>query len=211
MRPLLINLFRWSLLPLLLALPLGCSSNQPTATTSPSPAAPSPTPSPITSSVTPSPTAQSTPAQSPSAPTKNYAKGESFEYKGATLTVNQTREFQGETTFEKPPEGKKWLAVELSANNQGERDLIITFTQIKVMDDKGKTYDQSLLALSVLDTDFETVKPGKQGKGDFAFEVPADATITKVIWDPSNGACAEKSILADIYPCEKIPYIISLK
>ncbi len=97
------------------------------------------------------------------------------------------------------------------ANNQGKESLAITFTEVKLQDQNGTIYNQDLLALSVLDTEFDTVKPGMTLRGEFAFEVPIDANITKVIWDPSHGACAEKNSLADLYPCQQIPYIIVLE
>jgi len=153
-----INLLRWGLMLSLLALPTGCSSHQPTATPSPSPTAPTTATSPAK---LPSTTQPRTKSPVASAPKQPYSKGEPFEYKGVTLTISRMREFQGDKTFEKPPAGKKWLALEVSADNKGDHDLVITFTQIKLADDNNKTYDQNLLALSALNTNFDTVKPGK--------------------------------------------------
>jgi hypothetical protein len=192
----------------------GCAFDRPTTEVSPDPtsqnqptrsSSPSPQPQ-------PDPSGQKSAKNTPTAkPNKVYAQHEPFTYRGVTLVIKRVREFQGDTIFEKPSEGKKWLAVEVLVNNQGKENFTITFTEIKLQDRNGNLYNQDLLALSVLDTEFDMVKPGMTLRGEFAFEVPIDANINKVIWDPSHGVCAKKNSLAERYPCQQIPYIIALE
>ncbi|MBO9999222.1 MAG: DUF4352 domain-containing protein [Cyanobacteria bacterium SID2] len=146
-----------------------------------------------------------------------YQLGETIEYEdtlgsNGKLSVTGMREFAGEGMFEQPEDGSRWLAVTVSIENNGERDYIVTFQEMMLADGDGTLYGQDLRAASVLETDLEAVPAGEAGEGDLAFEVPQDVEIAKLVYDPSNGACEEEdSVLADAYPCDRLPIVVELQ
>ncbi|MDC0835381.1 DUF4352 domain-containing protein [Geitlerinema sp. CS-897] len=146
-----------------------------------------------------------------------YALNTPIEYRDTlgidgVVSITGMREFTGEGMFEQPADGTTWLAVMVEIENNGDRDYIVTFQEMQLVDAEGNYYRQDLQAASVLDTDLEPVAVGDRKAGEIAFEVPETAEIEKLVYDPSNGACDEEgSILAESYPCESLPIVVELK
>ncbi len=145
-----------------------------------------------------------------------YALGDAIAYendlgKRAKLTFESVREFSGEGILQTPPDGKTWLAVTVNVENTGDEDFIVTFNQIELVDRQGENYRQNLRAESVLETDLTAVPSGETLQGDVAFEVPEEAEIDRLVYDPSNGLCAqEESELAASFPCDRLPIVVDL-
>jgi uncharacterized cupredoxin-like copper-binding protein len=141
----------------------GCGNNQASTKTSPSPASTDTTASPSTQG-----------KQSIKIPSQSVAIGQSVKLGKYQFTVHGTRKTQGDT-ISKPKQGQKFLLIYATVENQGQKtEPVSSVVLFALTDSTGKEYERVITteAQGSLDTNLD---PGKQLKGEIAFEVPQDA------------------------------------
>lgn len=174
------NITVWSVTITLFILSTGCSLTQAIKETSPSPA-------------TSSPKATAKPS-SPKLQKTTFDVGQlvSVEDKNLylQLTVHGTREHKGKKALV-PNQGNKWILVETTTANKGEKPINLTVVSFGIMDSQNKEYEVALLAGALDDVKIPTGKiaPGDQRRGEVAFEVPKNAKGLKLLFKPNSSDC----------------------
>jgi len=151
----------------------GCGNNPtPTATNTGTPAA---SPSLTTAASPPAGSKQPTQLPSPSVDIGKPIKLGKYQF-----TVNGVRESAGDE-ISKPKQGQKFLMIDATVENQGEkREAISSITLFTLSDSNNKKYERVITtdAKGSLDSNLD---PGKSLKGEIAFEVPKDAKNLQLI------------------------------
>lgn len=190
----------------LLILSAGCSLNQTTKENSPSPATSS---SSSSSKTTAKPSA-------PKLPKTTFNVGQLVSIADDNLylqlTVHGTREHIGKRALV-PNQGNKWILVDTTTANKGEKPINLTVVSFGVMDSQNKEYDVALLAGALEDVKMPTGKidPGAVRRGEMAFEVPKNAKGLKLLFKPNSSDCqavASQSKVSKTLNCE--PIVIKL-
>lgn len=176
--------FRWTAIISLFVLVAGCSSSGLIPGTSPKNEA--------------SPTANKPNTKSKSSTkflpkdTRNIGEVIAIKDKNLNLTfsVNGTRKHSGKRVL-KPNKGNKWILVDTTIVNQGEKPLILPVVAFKVIDNANKEYEVALLAEALDDVKSPTgeIKPGGEKRGEVAFEVPEKAQGLKLVFNPNINEC----------------------
>lgn len=202
------KVFRWTAIISVLVLVAGCSTSGLIPGTSPKNEA--------------SPTANKEPATNSKSSEKSLSKdtrniGEVVAIKdknlNMTFRVNGTREHSGKRVL-KPNKGNKWVLVDLTIVNQGQKSRILPVVAFKVVDNANKEYEVALLAGALDDVKSPTgeIKPGAEKRGEVAFEVPKKAQGLKLLVNPNINECkdldAAKSKQSSTLSCK--PTFISL-
>ncbi len=196
---------------MLLTLMVGCSSPKPTQ---------QPTQSKDTSSQTLRDySSQNTTTSKPSVqpPSKStYKVGEAILIKDRNFdvqfTVDGTREHQGKKVL-KPNKGNKWILVDTTIVNKGQKPETISVASFQLIDSANKSYEVALLAEALDDVKSPTgeLNPGDKRRGEVAFEVPEKAQGLKLVFKPNSSECMApdtKPKASEAYKCE--PIIVSL-
>lgn len=132
------------------------------------------------------------------------------------LTVHGTREHKGERALV-PNEGNKWILVDTTTVNKGEKPINLTVISFELMDSENKEYDVALLAGALNDVKIPTgqIDPGAQRRGEIAFEVPKNAKGLKLLFKPNSSECRavasksqSKSKPSSILNCD--PIVVNL-
>jgi len=107
-----------------------------------------------------------------------------------TFSVNGTREHSGKRVL-KPNKGNKWILVDTTIVNQGQKPIILPVVAFKVLDNANKEYEVALLAGALDDVKSPTgeIQPGGQKRGEVAFEVPEKAKGLKLVFNPNINDC----------------------
>lgn len=107
-----------------------------------------------------------------------------------TFSVNGTRKHSGKRVL-KPNKGNKWILVDTTIINQGQKPIILPVVAFKVIDNTNKEYEVALLASALDDVKSPTgeIKPGEQKRGEVAFEVPEKAKGLNLIFEPNINEC----------------------
>lgn len=107
-----------------------------------------------------------------------------------TFSVNGTRKHSGKRVL-KPNKGNKWILVDTTIVNQGQKPVILPVVAFKLVDNANKQYEVALLAAALDDVKSPTgeIKPGGQKRGEVAFEVPEKAKGLKLVFNPSINEC----------------------
>ena len=107
-----------------------------------------------------------------------------------TFSVNGTREHSGKRVL-KPNKGNKWILVDTTIVNQGQKPTILPVVAFKVLDNANKEYEVALLAGALDDVKSPTgeIQPGGQKRGEVAFEVPEKAKGLKLVFNPNINDC----------------------
>ena len=130
------------------------------------------------------------------------------------LTVNGTREHLGKRVL-KPNQGNKWILVDTTIINQGQKPSILPVVAFQVIDQANNEYEVALLAGALDDVKSPTgeIKPGGEKRGEVAFEVPAKAKGLKLVFNPNISDCkasnTSKLKASSMLNCE--PIVINLE
>lgn len=199
----------WTVTISLLALIVGCSSPNPTTGASPSKDVASPEGN----------TSKKTESKSLiSLPKNTYRLGETVPIRekdlDLTFTVNGTREHPGKRVL-KPNKGNKWILVDTTIINQGQKPKLLPVVAFQVVDSVNKQYEVALLAGALEDVKSPTgtINPGAKQRGEVAFEVPEKAKGLKLVFNPNSSNCneasAQKNKSASTLKCE--PVVVKLE
>jgi hypothetical protein len=124
--------------------------------------------------------------------TRNIGETVAIKDKNLNLTfrVNGTREHSGKRVL-KPNKGNKWVLVDTTIVNQGQKPTILPVVAFKVVDNANKEYEVALLAGALDDVKSPTgeIKPGGEKRGEVAFEVPEKAKGLKLVFNPNINDC----------------------
>lgn len=128
------------------------------------------------------------------------------------LTVHGTREHKGQRALV-PNEGNKWILVDTTTANKGEKPINLTVVSFGLMDSENKEYDVALLAGALEDVKIPTGKlePGALRRGEIAFEAPKNAKGLKLLFKPYSSECQaiiSKSNSSNKVNCE--PIVVNL-
>jgi hypothetical protein len=106
------------------------------------------------------------------------------------FTVNGTREHQGKRVL-KPNPGNKWILVDTTIINKGEKPKTISVVSFQLLDSANKSYEVALLAEALEDVKSPTgeISPGDERRGEVAFEVPEKAKGLKLVFNPNSSEC----------------------
>jgi hypothetical protein len=166
----------------------GCGNNRTSTTASPSPTAAATAASPSTES-----------KKSVKIPSKSVAMGQSIKLGKYQFIVNGMRKTDGDM-ISKPKQGQKFLLIDATVENQGQKmEPISSVFLFALTDSTGKQYERVITteAKGNLDSNLD---PGKQLKGEIAFEVPKDATDLLLIL---RGDVVEPSLQAQVKLADK--------
>lgn len=115
-----------------------------------------------------------------------YDPGDTIEYEQTRLTVNSVRTSIG-SEYITPDSGNEFVVIDITVENTGSDELnVSTLLQLALKDDAGRTYDTSLTASSTLDRQFSQsapIQPGRQRRGEIAFEAPQGRTPLYLVMD----------------------------
>ena len=120
--------------------------------------------------------------------------GEVVSIKDKTLnlqfTVNGTREHPGKGVI-KPNRGHKWVVVDMTITNQGKEAKTFSVVSFAVIDHQNNQYEVALLAgaLDDIETPTGEIIPGKERRGELAFEVPENSQQLKLLFQPNSSEC----------------------
>ncbi|HAG83623.1 MAG TPA: DUF4352 domain-containing protein [Cyanobacteria bacterium UBA12227] len=106
------------------------------------------------------------------------------------FTVNGTREHPGKGVI-KPNRDHKWIVVDMTIANKGQESKTFSVISFEVTDSKNKSYEVALLAGALEDIETPTgeIIPGKERRGELAFEVPEGAKELKLNFKPNSSEC----------------------
>lgn len=123
-----------------------------------------------------------------------YKVGEAVSIKDKNFdvqfTVNGTREHQGKKVL-KPNKGNKWILVDTTIVNKGQKPETISVVSFQLIDSANKPYEVALLAEALDDVKSPTgeLNPGDERRGEVAFEVPEKAQGLKLVFNPNSSEC----------------------
>lgn len=192
------NITVWSATITLLIFSSGCSLTQSSKETPQSPA-------------TSSPKTTAKPSE-PKLPKTTYDLGQLVSIAddniSMQLTVHGTRDHKGERAII-PNQGNKWILVDTTIANKGEKPINLTVVSFGLIDSEKKQYDVALLAGALEDVKIPTGKlePGAQRRGEVTFEVPKKAKGLKLLFKPNSSDCqasASKPKTSKTFNCEPI-------
>lgn len=147
----------------------GCGKNQTSTTSSPSPA--------ITATAA-SPSAKG--KQGIKIPSQSVGIGQAVRLGKYQFTVNGVRKTDGDT-ISQPKPGQKFLLINATVENQGQKmEPISSIFLFALTDATGKEYERVITTEAKGSLD-NNLSPGKQLKGEIAFEVPQDAKALLLI------------------------------
>jgi hypothetical protein len=124
----------------------------------------------------------------------SYKVGEAILIKDRNFdvqfTVNGTREHQGKKVL-KPNKGNKWILVDTTIVNKGQKPETISVVSFQLIDSANKPYEVALLAEALDDVKSPTgeLNPGDERRGEVAFEVPEKAQGLKLVFNPKSSEC----------------------
>lgn len=103
----------------------------------------------------------------------SYKVGETFTYKGVSVTYTEFGEYTDYDSYNAPPEGKKYVYAEFYIVNNSDSSQSYTFGDFNAYANDTNVeefYGVELLSL--------TLSPGKYGSGMVAYEVPSDMQMS---------------------------------
>ena len=137
---------------------LGCGSSTPVATT------PVETPQTKTETTDPGPTPENT----------NFAIGDTFNLGDLQYKINSVRISEGDSNqFMQPEEGNVFLLIDMTVENQGSEEAIVSSMLLfKLVDKDGRSQDFSISALAEAEGKMDaTLAPGRKVTGELGYEV----------------------------------------
>lgn len=112
--------------------------------------------------------------------TSTFKVGESVKLGDWAVTVNSVENpFTSSSSFDTPAEGKKYVAVDVSVqNNSTKPEIVSSLACFSLQDSTGQSYTQALVAGAPSAPNGE-VAPGETVRGTIVYEVPESATGLK--------------------------------
>ncbi len=115
---------------------------------------------------------------------ETYAVGDTVEYKGTKVAVNDVSTTESLGEFTEADSGKEFVVIDISTTNEtGEKQTISTIVQMLLKDGEGFSYQEDLMATSSLDRNYEQGSPladGETRRGRLAYEV--EAGLSPLYW-----------------------------
>lgn len=111
--------------------------------------------------------------------------GESVQVGDLVITVNEVTSPPGEG-FNQPDDGYRFVLVDVTIENRGDRSRFLSSIQTWIKDAQGYCYTENITATSLATggrIDGE-LPAGQTVRGQIGFEVPADASELRFVFDP---------------------------
>jgi len=147
------------------------------------------TPIPATATATP-PVATATPRPPisipPPPPVTLPKVGETAQGKGYTLQVHTVVDPPPAGQYSKPKEGFRWIAFDVTVTNTGTAPLDYNLFYFKVKAADNREYNVTI-GNNTPPLGSGKQQPGEAARGWVTVEVPADATMTTLAYDPAFG------------------------
>ena len=91
----------------------------------------------------------------------------------------------------KPNKGNKWILVDTTIVNKGQKSETLSVVSFQLIDSANKPYEVALLAEALDDVKSPTgeLNPGDERRGEVAFEVPEKAQGLKLVFSPNSNEC----------------------
>ena len=118
----------------------------------------------------------------------NYAIGETFKLDNLQYKVNSIRMSEGETgQFSKPKDGKNFLFIDMTVENQGNEDAIVSsMISFKLVDNDGQGQEFSITAMAETRGKMDaTLTPGRKVTGELGYEVLKGPQVFELEITPS--------------------------
>ena len=117
---------------------------------------------------------------------KSFKVGETFQNKHFKVTVTDVDlDYKSSSEYDKPGEGRKYVKVNITAENIGEDSSDISSFYFTLYAD-GTKADDSVIVLEADNTDFGgTISSGKTTKGPIYYEVPKEAKKLVLEYEPN--------------------------
>jgi hypothetical protein len=109
--------------------------------------------------------------------TASFKVGESVKLGDWAVTVNGVQNpFTSSNAFDEPKAGKKFVAVDISAQNNGDKSQTVSsLLCFSLVDSTGQKYDQALVVGAPAAPNGD-IAPGETTRGTIVYEVPENAT-----------------------------------
>lgn len=124
-------------------------------------------------------------------PTKSalqgYAVGEIVKVDDVQIVINEVKEVPG-TQYFAPDEGNRFISVDLTIENLGSDDFIVSSLMLFALkDDTGQEYSISISGIAASDgkSPDGTIIPGDKLRGQLVYEIPVDASGLVLIFEPN--------------------------
>ncbi|WP_322822245.1 DUF4352 domain-containing protein [Chloroflexus sp.] len=132
------------------------------------------------------PVSQEPPATNPGEqPIPVFNVGESVQVGDLVVTVNEVTSPPGDR-FSQPDDGYRFVLVDVTIENRGDRSRFLSSIQTSIKDAQGYRYTGDITATSLATggrIDGE-LPAGQTVRGQIGFEVPADASELRFVFDP---------------------------
>lgn len=114
-----------------------------------------------------------------------FAVGEKVKLDGQIVEVTEVAKSQGDD-FDKPSEGKEYVIVHISIQNEGEDEISYNPYNFKMKNSNGQIEDPGLIIVDS-DTSLSSgdLAPGGNVSGTLAFEQEKDDDALELIFEPS--------------------------
>lgn len=148
--------------------------------------------------------------------TNNLGEAVSIKAKNINIKflVKGIREHPGKRVL-KPNTGNKWVLVNTTIVNQGDKASLIPVVAFQMIDSASNKHEVELLAGALEDVKSPTgeIQPGGEKHGEVAFEIPEKARGSKLIFNPNISECkaldSEKLKASSNLHCE--PVVVNLE
>ncbi|MBH5317090.1 DUF4352 domain-containing protein [Paenibacillus sp. GSMTC-2017] len=129
-------------------------------------------------------TATAAPAASEAPKVEVYKIGETIKYDNLEITLNDVKDSTGDD-FIKPAEGNVYKIVDITVENKGDTEEVISsMMHFEMVDDGGYTYNVAITTAVKNQLD-GSVGAGRKLSGQIAYEVPTDVKGLELIFkDP---------------------------
>lgn len=116
---------------------------------------------------------------------KEFKIGEKVELDGHVVEVTEVEKSSGDD-FDKPSDGKEYVIVHVSIENNGDKEISYNPFNFKMKNSNGQIEDQTF---TIIDNDTALssgdLAPGGNVSGTIAFEQPIDDDGLQLIFEPS--------------------------
>jgi hypothetical protein len=102
-----------------------------------------------------------------------------------TLVVNKASKCVSTNQFIKPGDGKKFISIDVSQENNGSDPVSYNLFNFKLQDNKDYSYQPSIMGCEEPSFGSGALQNGQTTRGYITFEIPIDNTQTKLVFTPT--------------------------
>lgn len=128
---------------------------------------------------------QTQPKQEAEEKTQTFKLGDKVQLGDYVLVVNEAKSCSSSNQFMQPKSGNKFIAVDITQENQGVDPRNYNVWDYKLQDSQDFTYQTAMASCREPAFSSGTLQKGQKTRGFITFEIPKENTATKLIFTPS--------------------------